>query len=82
MTANLEIHDLPAAGQLQVCLAEPTGSRREAPQAPFALELSDDERAALDQYHREYYRPTVGRPAPGGRGRGKRCGIWAGCCLK
>ena len=60
MTANLEIHDLPAVGQLQVCLAEPTGSRREAPQAPFALELSDDERAALDQYHREYYRPTVG----------------------
>lgn len=60
MTANLEIHDLAPAGQVQVCLTEPTGDRREAPQASFALELSDDERAALDRYHREYHRPTIG----------------------
>ena len=60
MAASLEIHDLPAVGQLQVCLTEATGTRREAPPVSFALALSEDERATLDRYHTEYQRPAIG----------------------
>lgn len=63
IAASLEIHDLPATGQIQVRLVEPSGDCRDAPPAAFALELSDAERAALDWYHGEYLRPTIGAVA-------------------
>ncbi len=60
MTASLEIHDLSASQQILVRLTEPSQDAREAPPAGFALQLSDEERSALDRYHWEARRPTVG----------------------
>ena len=58
--ASLEIHDLAAAGQIKVCLAEPGQPRREAEPVDFRLELSAAERAALDRYHSDYTHPELG----------------------
>ena len=58
--ACLEIHDLSGDGQIKVCLVEPNEGRREAQPVEFRLDLSNDERAALDRYHHDYRHPTLG----------------------
>ena len=63
IAATLEIRDRFENGQIQVSLAEPEGSRREATPTAFALGLSDEERATLDAYNAEYRRPTPGAVA-------------------
>ena len=60
IAAQLGIHDLSDTGQLMVSLAEPGRDRRDATPIEFALQLTDDERATLDRYHREHVSPTVG----------------------
>ena len=60
MTASLEIHDLPEGGHIEVRLVELGGDSRRAAPSPFALELSDAERATLDRYQVESRRPTLG----------------------
>ena len=71
MTASLEIHDLSDSQQILVRLTEPAMAAKEAPPASFALQLSDEERSALDRYHWECRRPSsiwgsmAGGPAGG-----------------
>ena len=60
IAAQLGIHDLSETGQLMVSLAEPGRDRRDATPIEFALQLTDDERATLDRYHREHVSPTIG----------------------
>ena len=60
MTASLEIRDLPDSRQLQVRLVYSEGNSRPADPVEFSVDLSADERAALDRYHMEYRRPTIG----------------------
>ena len=60
--ALLEIHDISETGQLKVGLSE-SGERRESAPVGFALTLTDEERAALDRYHQEHVRPTIGSVA-------------------
>ena len=54
MAASLEIHDLYDVGQVQVLLVETSGESRETPPRAFSVELSEEERGALDRYHTEY----------------------------
>lgn len=65
MTAavQLEIHDLPDTGEIMVSLAESGEARRNAASVGFALALAAEERAALDRYHSEHVKPTIGASA-------------------
>ena len=56
----LELRDLPAAGQVQVRLADGNGGDRAADPSPFAVPLSETERAALTRYYREIRCPPLG----------------------
>ena len=63
----LELRDLPGAGQIQVRLADGSrdgddggGSDRTAASSPFAIPLSETERAALTRYYREIRCPPPG----------------------
>ena len=61
--ARLEIHDLSDTDRLRVSLVESENGRRNAAPVEFRLELTDDERATLDRYHREHVSPTIGSVA-------------------
>ena len=63
MAASLEIHDLYDVGQVQVLLVETSGESRETPPRAFSVELSEEERGALDRYHTEYRGGSPGRIA-------------------
>ena len=56
MAASLEIHDLHDTGQIRVQLTGGPGEARVTEPVAFGLELSDDERAALDRYNTEFRR--------------------------
>lgn len=60
MAASLEIHDLLDTGQVQVRLVEASGNAREAAPAAFGINLSEEERRALDRYHTEFRRGSPG----------------------
>jgi tetratricopeptide (TPR) repeat protein len=60
MAASLEIHDLYDVGQVQVLLVETSGESRETPPRAFSVELSEEERGALDRYHTEYREGSPG----------------------
>ncbi len=60
MAASLEIHDLFDAGQIQVRLVEEAGEVREAAPVAFGVDLSEEERGALDRYHTEFRRESPG----------------------
>ena len=60
MAASLEIHDLFDGGQVQVRLVEASGEARETPPVGFGIDLSEEERGALDRYHTEFRRGTPG----------------------
>ncbi len=62
-SARLEIHDLTGTGELQVRFAEPGMARRSAEPVGFALPLSEEERATLDRYHTDPWRPADGAVA-------------------
>ncbi len=60
MAASLEIHDLLDTGEVQVRLVEASGNAREAAPAVFGIDLSEEERGALDRYHTEFRRGSPG----------------------
>ena len=60
MAASLEIHDLLNTGQVQARLVEASGEAREAAPAAFGIDLSEEERGALDRYHTEFRRGSPG----------------------
>ena len=60
MAASLEIHDLFDTGQVQARLVETTGEAREAAPVAFGIDLSEEERGALDRYHTEFRRESPG----------------------
>ena len=57
---SLEIKEVPDHGQVELRLTTATGSPGSSSPTTFTLDLTDDERAALDWYHTEFQRAPIG----------------------
>ncbi|CAI8003422.1 hypothetical protein GBAR_LOCUS3647 [Geodia barretti] len=57
---SLEIKEIPDHGQVELRLTTATGSTSSSSPTTFTLDLTDDERAALDWYHTEFQRAPIG----------------------
>ena len=76
MAASLEIHDLFDAGQVQVRLVEASGEARETAPVGFGIDLSEEERGALDRYHTDFRRGAARQESLRSKRSSWPCATW------